>query len=176
MSPKLIPKYIDPSRYTGQQLRLQGVLPVVLMTRVQSHLLDTNGELKVELQFGVDTQNQPFLQGHIEVSLKLQCQRCMEALPYEIMADFALGIVKSLGEAENLPKQYEPVLIGEQGLIALRELAEDEVILNLPIVPKHAFPDCKVKLADSQAKDVPSKEKHPFIVLESLKRQQNSGD
>ena len=60
----------------------------------------------------------------------------MEPLSCEIMSDFALGIVNTIDEANALPERYEPALATE-GNLALREMIEDEIILNLPIIPRH---------------------------------------
>ena len=92
----------------------------------------------------------------------------MEPLVYEIMSDFSLGIVTTLDEANSLPERYEPAMATE-GNLALRDLIEDEIILNLPIIPRHEPDACEVKfpLADSGWEQ--GKGENPFRVLESLK-------
>ena len=169
MSLKTIPEHIDPYRFSEQQLRLEGCIGIEQMTR----LANTGSQLKqpvvVKLQFNVDEQGTAFVRGHLESVLLLQCQRCMEPFSYGIMSDFALGIVNTLDEANALPERYEPAL-AKEGNLALRELIEDEVILNLPIIPRHEPEDCKVKLplaADSGWEH--GKGENPFHVLESLK-------
>jgi uncharacterized protein len=176
MSEKFIPEYIDPFRYADQSLHLAGLVKMADMKRLSASLNATDDMVKAELQFGVDEQGVTFLKGHIEAKLSLQCQRCMDPFIYGIMSDFVLGVVNTLDEVNELSEHYEPAL-AKDGQLALRELIEDELILNLPIIPKHAPEDCKVTLplVDSGWKE--KKDANPFHVLESLKqKQQKSGE
>jgi uncharacterized protein len=97
----------------------------------------------------------------------------MEPLVCEIISDFSLGIVNTLDEANSLPERYEPAMAAE-GNLALRDLIEDEIILNLPIIPRHEPDECKAKfpLADDSGWDQ-GKGENPFQVLESLKHKRN---
>lgn len=177
MSEKFIPEHIDPFRFAEQNLSLEGVVKIVDMHRLSASLSPHNDPVAVTLKFGVDEQGITFLKGHLETKLTLQCQRCMDPYIYEIMSDFVLGIVKTLEEADALPEGYEPAL-AKEGQLALRELIEDELILNLPIIPRHEPEDCKVKLPLADAGWEQGKGENPFHVLESLKQKQKlkSGD
>lgn len=169
MSEKYIPEHIDPFRYAEQDLKLDGLVKIADMHRLSSTLSSADGDVaKVSLQFGVDEQGITFLKGRVEAKLKLQCQRCMEPFTYEIISDFVLGIVNTLDEANSLSDHYEPALTKESGL-ALRELIEDEIILNLPIIPRHEANECTVKLPLKDAKWEQDKGENPFHILESLK-------
>lgn len=168
MSEKFIPEHIDPFRYAEQSLSLDGTLKIADMPRLSSNVIESGDPVAVNLQFGVDEQKITFLTGHLQTKLTLQCQRCMEPFIYEIMSDFALGIVSTLDEANTLPEQYEPALATE-GNLALRELIEDEIILNLPIIPRHEPEECKVKLPLVDSGWEQGRGENPFNVLESLK-------
>lgn len=169
MSEKLIPEHIDPERYAEQGLSLDGILKIADMQRLSANLNTNEAIVGVKLQFGIDEQKITFLNGHIDTKLALQCQRCMEPLVCEIISDFSLGIVNTLDEANSLPEQYEPAMAVE-GSLALRDLIEDEIILNLPLIPKHEPQECKVKfpLVDDSGRDQ-GRGENPFHVLESLK-------
>ena len=171
MSEKFIPEHIDPFRFAEQSLRLDGVVKMIDMHRLNANLGSDNEPAKVNLIFGVDEQGVTFLKGHLETTLVLQCQRCMEPLNYGIISDFVLGIVNSLEEVNTLPEGYEPAL-AKDGQLALRELIEDELILNLPIIPRHEPEDCKVKLPLDDSGWEQGKGENPFRVLESLKHKQ----
>src|SRR5579862_4221042 len=132
MSEKFIPEHIDPFRYAEQGLSLSGILKVSEMQRLGTNIASHEDIVTVDLQFGIDEQGITFLKGHLDTKLTLQCQRCMDPFIYEIISDFVLGIVDTLDEANALPEHYEPAL-AQEGMLALRELIEDEVILNLPI-------------------------------------------
>jgi uncharacterized protein len=169
MSERSLPEQVDPFRYAEQGLALAGTLKVTDMARLSGNVLPSDARVKVDLQFGVDEQGTTFVKGHLSTKLLLQCQRCMGPFTYEIISDFALGIANTLDEADALPKHYEPVLT-VAGQLALRDLVEDELILALPIVPKHALNDCKVKLPGSNIGEQEEDEQdNPFHVLKSLK-------
>ncbi len=171
---KFIPEHIEPSRYAEQGLSLDHYkVKISDLERLKTMVVNPiDDKIDVTLTFGVDKQgeqNVTFVKGHVETTLKLQCQRCLEAYNYEIMSDFILGIVKTLDEVNELPEQYEPAL-AKEGILALRDLIEDEVILNLPIIPRHEPEDCKVKLPYTDAGWEKNKsEASPFHVLASLK-------
>lgn len=171
MSEKLIPEHIDPFRYAEQGLQIAGIAKMQDMPRLALTIGLNTDHAKVDLRFGVDEQQITYLKGRLEAKLTLQCQRCMQPLIYDIIADFALGIVNTLDEANALPDHYEPAL-AQEGQLALRELVEDELILNLPIIPKHEPDECEVELPTLQAGEEQGKGKNPFQVLESLKHKQ----
>jgi len=171
MSEKFIPEHIDPFRYAEQRLSLEGLLKIADMQRLNANVIANDDTVSAHLQFGIDEQDVTFLTGHLETKLTLQCQRCMELFIYEIISDFALGVVNTLDEANALPELYEPAL-AKEGNLALRELIEDEIILNLPIIPRHEPEECKVKLPLADSGWEQGKGESPFRVLQSLKHKQ----
>ena len=175
MSEKFIPEHIDAFRYAEQSLSLDGSLKIADMHRLSTNVMAGGDTVAVNLKFGVDEQKITYLTGHLETKLTLQCQRCMEPFVYEIISDFILGVVTTLDEANALPERYEPALATE-GSLALRDLIEDEIILNLPIIPRHEPEQCKVKfpLVDSGWEQ--GKGENPFHVLESLKLKHKRGE
>lgn len=169
MSEKFIPEHIDPFRYAEQHLRLSGLVKTSDMQRLSANLVANDDTVSAELEFGVDEQKLTYIKGHLHANLPLQCQRCMEPFKYEIISDFLLGIVSTLDEANALPDHYEPAM-AQEGQLALRELIEDELILNLPIIPRHEPEDCKVQLPLGDSGQEQGKGDNPFRVLESLKQ------
>src|SRR3990167_1520864 len=167
---KYIPEHVEPYRLAEQNLHLDGLVKLADMQRLKTSCLSVGGDENVaaHLHFGVDEQKLPYVKGHLQVNLGLQCQRCLDRFTYEIISDFALGIVKSMDEEKSLPEQYEPAMVRE-GQLALRELIEDELILNLPIIPRHEPDVCEVKLPHAEAGWNESESENPFRVLQSLK-------
>lgn len=170
MSVKLIPEHVDPFRYAEQSLGLDGIVHLQDMPRLSTMLYaGKQGDVMVNLTFGIDEQGINYLKGHLETTVSLQCQRCLEPLDCEIMSDFTLGIVNTLDEANALSAVYEPA-IAKEGSLGLRELIEDEVLLNLPIIPRHDPDECKVHLPVADAGWEEHDTKNPFHVLASLKK------
>lgn len=172
MAEKIVPEHIDPFRFAEQSLHLDGAVRLADMPRLSSNLASNEGFATVNLHFGRDEQKIAYIEGNVKANLHLQCQRCMEPYVYEIMSDFVLGIVNSLDEANTLPEHYEPAL-AKDGHLALRELIEDEILLNLPIIPKHESADCHSQLSEANADlERKGKAENPFHVLRSLKDKQ----
>lgn len=165
-----LPIQVDAFRFAENATRLQGVLLIEDMQRLVSNLYSNEGQAKVEMEFGVDRQGIRFLKGQYIAQLQLPCQRCLESIAYEAKGNFLSGIARTEEEASQLPKGYDP-LIAAEGMLILREVFEDELIVNLPIVPMHAESECKVKLPltiETDEKVEESKE-NPFKVIEFLK-------
>lgn len=111
------------------------------------------------------------IDGELEGTLQLPCQRCMK--PFDFMVDetFKLVVVREAEELDEEPGGYETVL-ADPARLDLRALAEDQVLLALPLVPRHAAEDCEVRGLDSEPADIgetPPVQK-PFGNLRDLMR------
>lgn len=166
----LLPQRVDAFRFAENEIRLEGVIPIVDMERLASSLSSDAGQVHVRVQFGKDEQGAPFLRGEYSAHLLLRCQRCMEAFDHEVNGQLLVGIVTSEEEMDRLPKGYDGVIV-EDGQLQLRDVIEDDLIVGLPIVPMHSMPDCNVSLPleiGSGSKPEPEKE-NPFKVIELLR-------
>jgi uncharacterized protein len=72
------------------------------------------------------------LQGHAQ----LVCQRCMQPLQLPLRAQVRVALVHSPDEAARVPEDLEPVL-ASGGRISIGELVTEELLLSLPLVPRH---------------------------------------
>lgn len=170
---KQLPETIDPLRLARHGQSLSGVLPVAHLRRIAPMLADVDDQIDFELQFSQDGQGVPCVEGRVRGELSMICQRCLQTVSIEVNASVNLGIAASEEQAERLPEDYEPLLVGDEPLV-LKELLEDEVILALPVAPMHPEGACASTLvADgvSMEQDEPVAEAraNPFSVLEKLK-------
>lgn len=171
-----LPVHIDPIRMAETRRLLQGYVPISEMKRLCESLVDNGGNVEVSLEFGIDAEGIRYMQGHIRAALKLECQRCLEPMRFAVDNEFALGMVRNATEAEALPSHYEPLQLDGKPLF-LRDVLEDELLLNLPIVPRHAEGECGVSMNDTEApaedvhEDTGEEEKatNPFSVLAAMK-------
>jgi uncharacterized protein len=171
-----LPVHIDPLRMAETRRLLQGHVALAEMARLAESLQESGGDVAVSLEFGIDEEGIRYMRGRIQAEVGLECQRCLETMRHVIDNDFALALVHSATEAEALPSHYEPLQLDNQPLF-LRDVIEDELLLALPIVARHAKEECSVELADAEApaetderKDTGKEEKvNPFSVLAGLK-------
>jgi len=168
--PNHFPEQISPYQWATNHTSIERSLPVSRFERAQSMLMDQQGEVKVELQFGVDEPNTAFLSGELTATVNLQCQRCMEAVPTSIKSQFKIGLVHSEEEGERLSGEYDPLVADERDF-SLLELIEDELILAIPIVTSHPKEACDAAHFLQDSTIIKEKRENPFQVLEQLKKQ-----
>jgi uncharacterized protein len=141
---------------------------------------------------------QPLLHLHVRADLLLDCQRCGQPFTFAVDAQSALQLVESeadlddeLGvlqdnedeffddEGENFGEEdenaaadpsvgYPEKVVGSRHFDLLAQV-EDELILNVPYVPRHEV--CPGAQASAAAEQEPAERRpSPFAVLEQLKR------
>jgi uncharacterized protein len=148
--------------------RWQGTLSLAQTPRLTSLLSATQGSVAVELETGVDEQNIRFIAGHLEVTVEMICQRCMVPMHLPIVADLRLGALPSEARLDELPEDYEPLLVPE-GEVRIADLVEDELILALPLVPKHQhLRQCEANGFEWPGQPQPPEKTNPFTNLASL--------
>lgn len=167
-----LPDLIDPLHLAESGRVLHGRMALSKLTRLAGSLHDANGELVLALA-GARQGKVRTLQGRVETTLKLVCQRCLEPMDQVLDVSFTLALVNSEAQAEQLPGDIEPLLVTGTTL-ALAELVEDELILALPLVALHALDSpCggRAMLAPAAAaeSDAEQPRKNPFAVLAQLK-------
>jgi uncharacterized protein len=110
------------------------------------------------------------LQAHPRVWLT--CQRCLQPVAVTLQVDRTLCFVDGEDEAARLDEDREDEdVIALSRALDLRELLEDELIMALPLVPRHET--CPQPLAWTGAvepgeEDAPE-QAHPFAALAALK-------
>jgi DUF177 domain-containing protein len=132
----MLPHHIQPKRLAEQRKTLQGSLNLKLFQRLAGLISNLVGTVNVQLEFGQDEQGLSFVRGQADTILPMQCQRCMGAMDWPLKISISLSPVFSETASKELPECYEPLLLQEDK-IGLVDLIEEELLLNLPLVPKH---------------------------------------
>jgi len=171
--PGALPLSLDLLQSARRDVSLTGRLAVEKLTRLKPSLATDEGEVAVALRIYLDADHRRVLvAGTMEAKLQLVCQRCMKPMSFSVQARPQLAWVKSEDEALELPEQYEPLLAPE-GRVELAELVSDELLLALPLVPRHEDgAGCgKTAKAAKPERATPAEDrKKPFAALASLKR------
>lgn len=116
------------------------------------------------------TGSEPEIWLHLRADARvwLTCQRCLQPFEQALSIDTAVRFVRDEAEAEALDAEVEEDVLALPRSLDLRGLVEDELLLALPLVPRHARCPQPLPLpSDSQASDEPRV--NPFAVLQSLK-------
>ena len=170
MSGERLPVHIDPIRLAETRRLLQGEVALAEMSRLVEALQDNDGNVSVSLEFGIDEEGIRVMRGRVQGEVTLLCQRCLEPMRQQIDSEFSLGLVRNETEADELPSYYEPLLLDGKPLF-LRDVIEDEMLLALPIVPRHPADECEARLESSgtEKEQEDGKRDNPFAGLAGLK-------
>jgi uncharacterized protein len=185
-------------------LDLQRALGLDDLPRVKESLSTAAQDFQLQAQGLVVTQRNQRNDGeqlqlvlHVKGSVPLVCQRCLERVDIAVDSQARFVLVANEAEADameriaeeesndvldlndlddldNLDKKgdIEPLVADKP--IDLIALAEDEILLSLPLVPMHEV--CPQPLADMATEvlgfdeNIEAKKPNPFAVLASLKK------
>ena len=120
----------------------------------------------------VGGEDQPWLQLLAEADVVLQCQRCLQPLNEAVRVDRHFRFVADEATAAALDEESEDEVLELPRALDLRELVEDEMLLALPLVPRHA--QCPQPLprsfGDVEEIEQAEREANPFAALAALKK------
>lgn len=105
------------------------------------------------------------LKAHADVPL--QCQRCLQVMNEPLALERRFRFVRDEEQAAELDEESEDDVLALPVRLDLIALLEDELILALPIVPRHAA--CPQPLLEPAAEAEEAKAPHPFAALAALK-------
>lgn len=168
-----LPQRVEPFRWAEQGRQLRGPVSIAELRRLAPLLRSPEGEVDVQLQFGIDEQRIPYVQGHVTGGLEVTCQRCLGSLVLPVNLEFCLGLVKSESEGDRLVDGYEPLIV-ENGSISIAAVIEDELVLALPIIARHPESEaCGVQVPFERGlwqgdDEAPAERVNPFSVLGKL--------
>lgn len=132
-------RYIDGFEFGETGGLVSGSLPVADFPRLQDLLRGNAGEIAFRIEGRRDDLGRPALQVDIGGELLLTCQRCMEAMPFRLNARSVLVLARNMAEIEADDALGvdgpDRILAGRE--MPVRELIEDEVLLSVPVAPRH---------------------------------------
>jgi uncharacterized protein len=112
---------------------------------------------------------QTWLHLHATARLALVCQRCLGPVDAVLEVDRSFLFVAGESAAEQLDADHEEDVLALTRSLDLQELMEDELLLALPLVPRHEACPKSLDLpcdAEGEGEECP----HPFAALAVLKR------
>lgn len=156
---------IDGLEFARRHGRLSGRLQLGTLPRLSEVLFDVSGSLDYEAS-GEAVGGNAFLTLNLEGPLRLTCQRCMDALEFAFSMRSRLRLVETDspwpddGHIGGLEDEACDAIEASHEL-DLIPLLEEEILLALPVSPRHEH--CVQPVASA------SKEASPFAQLARLK-------
>jgi uncharacterized protein len=158
--------FIDSLDFARNRQQISGEISVVQLSRLLDVLDNHQNVLSYTIQGGVDDFGCALLDVGITGTCQLRCQRCLNSMDYAVQVESRLLLRDQTGlDALNDEEEAFDSILADAQLDVL-DLLQDEILLSLPIAPKHQTGDCQVADGGSKAKEKP----HPFAVLAGLKR------
>lgn len=144
----------------------QGEIDVSNLSRLSEFLLSDQATVAIEFNFRQSDYDTPMLEGHLKVTLSVECQRCLEAVEKPLELDFKL-LVNAPDDV--VAESRLDTVYSDDGTVDIFEVVEDELILGLPLVTTHDDESCNEfwQTQDENLEEV-TKE-NPFSVLAKLK-------
>jgi uncharacterized protein len=156
--------FIDSLDFARRGGELSGEVPVAELPRMTDLLADSEGKISYVLRGLAGKDGNPQLELIVDGVCNLRCQRCLNALTYPIKLVARLRLV-SEGEVDNTDIEDDEVdSIPAEKRLDILALLEEELLLSLPIAPKHGLGECQI------AVDGLNRSNNPFAVLAGLKK------
>ena len=180
MSPRPFdPRALDVEAFATQGAELSGDWPQRDLPRLLSamHEGGCGAETAVVWRAGGERapprgrQPRTWLRLALATHVVLTCQRCLGALDVALDIERRFGFVAGEDEAAALDAETDDDVLALARTLDLRELAEDELLLALPLVPMHDGCSPPPVPGDDAAGDaLEAVPEHPFAALAALKR------
>jgi uncharacterized protein len=164
MSQKSPPASIiaDPFKFAADSRALQGEVAVADLRRLVDALADGEGRVVWSIE-GSMADGEPRLLVRADAVLNLSCQRCLGAMAWPLAVETVLQPVRAGQPIPDEELEDDAVdAIELEGELDALGLVEDEILLALPIAPRHE--NCEPPLSGGG-----SGKESPFAALESLR-------
>ncbi|TCM68037.1 uncharacterized protein EC844_10619 [Acinetobacter calcoaceticus] len=185
MSANTFPAQIEPFKWAEQGFSWSGTLPLSSFARTAREAFGSleSQVMQIDCKLSMDTYHRiVWLDGHVEARVPMECQRCLESVEIALASDFHLALVDDESLIERLDEDADFIVLGESeattkgdfstpATVNLLSLIEDELLLLMPLSPKHDV--CEHKHQPVEEEIVEEKRDNPFDVLASLKGKLN---
>jgi uncharacterized protein len=132
----------DLESLANRGVALAGELDLGKLTRLTSLLHSDAGSVRATLEFRQRNDGWLGAELALEASVELVCQRCLEPFRYDLAERVQVVLADAADIPATTPEGFEPFEL-EAGRLQPAQLIEDELIVAIPLAPKHAgIEDC----------------------------------
>lgn len=164
-----LPDWIDPVHCAEHNMRFKSHVKPQAMKRLAQQVKQLKGDVEVEVSFSYHAElKTPQLHLRVKTELVLECQRSLEDFVHVVDAETHVVFLESMALQDEMEETDYEVLELPQGKISLLELVEDEVLLNIPMIPKKA--DETLEWQDTHLPQDEVEKENPFEQLAKLKQ------
>ena len=176
------PRRLDVEAFAKEGGQLQGEWPLTTLHRLtdaaHAQALPAAGDV---VRWRARGTSQPvrgalpqtWLEIEAETRLSLVCQRCLGPVGAPIQAQRRFLFAPDEDTAAQLDADSEDDVLAMTRALDLRTLVEDELLLALPLVPRHDV--CPDPLPLVRDDELAEEQPHPFAALAAFKRRGPAG-
>ncbi|HEY5719876.1 MAG TPA: YceD family protein [Gammaproteobacteria bacterium] len=139
--------------------------------RLADVLAGSGGEAEARFRFVQAAAEVAGCELEVRADASLRCERCLEPFVETLRSATRLAFVAGKRAAGGVPAGFEELAL-PSGLVSLRELVEDELLLSLPLVAKHgegtACAQRAAPAANGDDADPQAGTRRPFAGLKEL--------
>lgn len=173
------PRRLDIKAFAQAGALLQGELPLAQWPRLLDEQMPDGQAQDPLVRWRLQGQMTPVTGGaarvgvalSAEVDLPMQCQRCLMPVVQSVKAQREFVFVADEATAEAMDDESEEDVLVISREFDVLSLVEDELILALPLVPRHEV--CPQDVPDGavdEAFEAASQRPNPFAALAALKK------
>ena len=178
MSKDFSPDHLDVKAFAQAGATLTGSDPLSRYTRLAQEAegpvdgLQVNWSAEGELRAESGGANHIWLHLQVEAAVPLTCQRCLQLDPMQLQLERSFRFVADEATAEALDDETEEDLLALSRDFDLRGLIEDELLMDMPLVPRHEVcpQELPMQSSDADFEQASEEKPNPFAVLQGLRK------
>ena len=120
----------------GTEAAIDFTIPLAELPRVAHELLTTDGDASGRVRFSRQL-GQAVADLEVSAQPEVVCQRCMQPMRWPVRVNSRIALVSDYNAADRVPEGLEVFLV-EADSVSVRDLVDEEVLLALPQVARHA--------------------------------------
>jgi len=134
---------VDSVQFARSSGKLSGSVQISDLKRLVQVAVDKGDCFRFRLEGFLDSDARPCLRLRIDGVIRLACQRCLAPLLLELASERNFVLVEREDDMMHLADEDENIesLVADDELDVL-VLAEDEILLQIPIAPMHEADTC----------------------------------
>jgi len=173
------PLRLDVAAFAADASALEGARAVSEFHRLSESVLAPLPDAPMEpVRWGAQGETRPRRGGAPELWLhlqadtvvQLQCQRCLQAMTVPLAVERSFRFVRDEAEAEAEDPDSDEDVLALSRTLDLFALVEDELILELPLVPRHDVCPQPLPVPQDEPLEEDEPRPNPFAKLAALKR------
>jgi uncharacterized protein len=169
-----LPKRVSLDKWADIGFNWQGEMMPADFERLQVMLSDEHEQSAIKITAALArSSNVLSLSFDLTGNVWLTCQRCLQPVNVELTGAHTIALLEDEGQAKLLDEDHDHLLLeevafkdGHDTYLPLERLIEDEILLKIPLSPKHD--DCEMEV-DQVGEIEEFEEESPFAALAALK-------